>query len=102
MPALLDPQSLIIYDCPQEWPTIPEELILKLCPQPQNIVIDQFGKKHYFRTPPMLSVEQKAMLQRIAASRHFLIKLLDNARCGRCGGKHGYVTVGCIEAPFHG
>lgn len=102
MPALLDPRSLVIYDCPREWPTVPEELIVKLCPQPQNIVRDQFGKVHYFRTPPMLSPEQKILMDKIAASRYFLIKLHEDCICGKCGGKHGYVTVGCVEAPFNG
>lgn len=102
MPYELDPQSLILYETPPEWPTVPRELIEKLIPVQTYSVIDQWGKSHTFRTPPMHTPEQKAMLDRIAASRHFLIRLDDAARCLRCNRNHGYVTAGCVELPFNG
>ena len=102
MSIILDPQSLILYETPPEWPTVPRELIEKLIPVETYKTVDQWNRVHTFRTPPMHTPEQKAMLERIALSRHFLVKLHETARCGRCGGKHGYVTSGCIELPFNG
>lgn len=102
MTVLLDPRSLEILDCPPEWPTVPRQLIEQLIPQPPRPVRDPFGKIHYFRPIPMYTAAQRDMLNKIAASRWFLIKLDEQARCGNCGGKHGYVTLGCIERPWNG
>lgn len=102
MAIQLDPRSLEIYDCPPEWPTIPRELIERLIPAPPVPIRDPFGRLHYFQPIPMYTPEQKAQIDAIAASRWFLIKLHESAVCGRCDGKHGYVTLGCVERPWNG
>lgn len=43
--------------------------------------------------------------QRILAGRYFLVKIAGNGdvwRCRRCGGKHRYLTLMCVEQPFSG
>lgn len=102
MSILLDPQTLVIRDCPPEWPNVPQDLLDKLIPQRPKPIRDPFGKLHYFVDVPMYTPAQKAQIDAIASSRWFLIKLDEQARCGICNQNHGYVTLGCVEKPFNG
>lgn len=43
--------------------------------------------------------------ERILRGRFFLVKIAGNGevwRCRRCGGKHRYLTLMCVEQPFSG
>ncbi len=49
--------------------------------------------------------EQIKERDRLLASQYFLVKMAGEGevpRCRGCGGKHRYLTLGCIEQPFSG
>lgn len=51
------------------------------------------------------SAETMAEQERLLAGRFFLVKIAGNGevwRCRRCGGKHRYLTLMCVEQPFSG
>lgn len=51
------------------------------------------------------SEETEAEQERILKSRFFLVRIAGNGdvwRCGRCGGKHEYLTLMCVPQPFSG
>lgn len=53
------------------------------------------------------SAEMASARRRIVRSRFFLVSLRggqmgERLRCGRCGGKHDYLTRYCLELPFSG
>lgn len=77
-------------DLPPQWAKLPDELLAHL--RPVNGVY---------------SPAQRAALNRIAAGRFFLIRNepihgAGRTPCGRCGRRHKYVTIRCVECPFNG
>lgn len=55
--------------------------------------------------PFVLTPEQAAERERILMSRYFLVRqgsLGEIFRCRRCGQKHPYLTLMCVEQPFSG
>ncbi len=68
------------------WASIPSEIMAMLAPS---------GTAY-------LTTRQRAGLNRLAASRHFLVKNTWNARCEHCNARHQYMTIRCVEGPFNG
>lgn len=83
---MIDPMAPILADIPPEWDTLPPELIARLAP---NGVVGT-------------SPDHRALINRIAAGRWFLVKNELRTPCTRCRGKHDYITLACTEAPFSG
>lgn len=88
---MIDPRRIILPDNPSEWPDIPEHIWEKL--KPKNGIYLPW---------------QKRAMDKIARSRWFLIRNNHRERCGNCrqgaipGAIHDYLTLGCVELPFHG
>lgn len=82
-------------DRPSAWGSIPERLLVELAPQGTHV----------------LSPQQRAALNRIAAGEWFLVRNFHRAHCNSCrphrtstirGAVHDYVTIKCVESPFNG
>lgn len=106
----LDPAELWSSDLPPEWDEVPPELLARLVPQatrtiPFTLPNGQVELRQWNFTG-VLTKEQRAQIDTIVAGRWFLIRndgpTLERARCGRCGNLHKYLTLACIERPFHG
>lgn len=86
----LDPYALA-GDLPSEWAQIPPEILARLAP-----------------AGAIATPAQRAELNRIAAGRWFLVRNELGLRCGHCrqgilpGAVHPYISIACVEAPFHG
>jgi len=85
-PSQIDAQQLALADVPPEWVTVPPELLERLRPNRAGIY-----------TP-----EQAKFMDRIASARHYLLRNEYGFRCRDCNRVHAYLTVGCVERPWHG
>lgn len=84
--STIDPMAPFLDDMPVEWlANIPEEMLARLAPLAGA-------------TDP----ETRALINRIAAGRWFLVRNELRARCVQCGQDHDYITIRCVEAPFSG
>lgn len=100
---LLDPY---LRDLPSEWEAVPPEILERLVPRSVTRVVSPDGVEHFFDTRGIITPVQEREIQRIARARWFLLRNDgghgERLRCGRCGGRHAYFTLACIERPFHG
>lgn len=80
------PDPFAIADFPPEWHTIPRDLLLTLLPTDR----------------PYLLPAERAVLDDLIRLRPFLVRNAYGFRCRRCGGRHTYLTLGCIDRPFSG
>lgn len=91
---MIDPTQPFLANRPSEWPETPEQLLMLLVEKGEN------------------SPEYRAMVNRIAASRHFLIRNDFSAPCRHHKSSnrftitmpvfHEYITLNCRPAPFNG
>ena len=110
MSATLDVQRLLLADNPPGWPALPQPLLDALRAGGGTVwhhsacVATLRGPHdvHYACTPDC----PVRLMNRVLAGRFFLIE--NDAVpgytpiCGRCGRKHQYLTLMCIEKPFNG
>lgn len=100
----LDPNPA---DRPSEWAKIPDEVLERLLPSAGLREVEgPDGTVHVFNMHGLLTPAQKAEIDAIARGHWFLVRNdiggVERLRCGRCGGKHPYFTLACVERPFHG
>jgi hypothetical protein len=102
----IDPRQLVLPDAPKEWGKVPAEILARLLPKRTTTYLDSKGEPHTFYTAGVVTPEQRREIDRIAKSRWFLLKndgpLNTKLRCMRCGQRHEYFTLACVERPFHG
>ena len=85
-PATIDPRQVALTDTPPEWADVPRELLNRLKPNAAGIYLPW----------------QLELMDKIAAGRHYLLRNEYGFECTECGRKHAYMTVGCVERPWHG
>ena len=105
MATPLDPTSIVLDDVPSEWGTVPSEILERLLPVTARIVYGPNGEQKLYDMRGMITPEQKCLIDRIAAGRWFLLRNdgpTGRLKCGRCGQRHTYFTLACVERPFHG
>lgn len=100
----LDPDPA---DRPAEWARVPDAVLERLLPSTGlREVQGPDGRVHIFNTHGLLTPGQKAEIDAIARGHWFLIRndgaWYERLKCGRCGAKHAYFTLACVERPFHG
>lgn len=103
---LIDPTAIRLADLPPEWEAIPDLILAQLAPQAVRRVQNPDGTSYLVDMTGTITPEQRAIIERVARSRWFVMRndgpALDRAVCTRCGRKHPYLTLGCVERPFHG
>lgn len=100
----LDPAPV---DKPAEWSRVPDEVLERLLPAGGVREVEgPDGTTRLFNLHGLLTPAQKAEIDRIARGHWFLIRNdvggVERLRCGRCGQRHPYFTLACVERPFHG
>lgn len=110
MSAALDVQQLVLPDRPPQWPDLPPPLRAALNAG-GGTIWHRSGCVATLRGPHDLHYRCVAdcpvrLMRETLARRWFLI--VNDAvpgyrpECGRCGVKHQYMTLMCIERPFNG
>jgi hypothetical protein len=103
---ILDPTSVTLADLPPEWEAVPDLIMAQLAPQAFREVRGPGGTSYIADLTGIVTPEQKALVDKIAQGRWFVMRnngpQLDRMRCGRCNRIHEYLTLGCVERPFHG
>lgn len=92
-------------DLPPEWASIPPEILTLLVPTMTRTIVLPGGEHRVIENSGMITPQQRALVDRVLASRWFLIKnggVVTKARCLRCKRYHRYITLGCVEKPFNG
>lgn len=106
MTVTLNPQDAFLANPPAEWGHVPPEILARLVPQAITRVVTPDGVEHLWDSRGIITPDQDRELRRIASSRWFLLRNDgphgEKARCGRCKRYHEYITLACIERPFHG
>lgn len=101
----IDPRSPVLKDWPAEWDRIPEEILELLLPITARVVYGPHGEQKLYDLRGMITPEQKCAIDEIASGRWFLLRNngpTGRLKCGRCGARHDYFTLACVERPFHG
>jgi hypothetical protein len=103
---LLNPAALTLADLPPQWEQVPDMILAQLAPQAVREVRGPLGRSYLVDMTGVITPEQKKAIDSVARSRWFVMRndgpVMQRARCGRCGGVHQYLTLGCVERPFHG
>lgn len=110
MTATLDVQRLVLADNPPGWPALPQPLRDALRAGGGTLwhgraCVAALRGPHDIRyaCAPDCPVR---LMQQVLARRWFLIEndAVPGYRpeCGRCGQKHRYLTLMCVEKPFNG
>lgn len=102
---LLDPTALTMRDMPPEWDAVPTEILAQLAPQAFREVVRPDGRSYIADVTGVITALQKKAIDTIARGRWFVMRNIGpagKAICGRCGRRHDYLTLGCVERPFHG
>lgn len=104
---LLDPAQVRLADLPSEWQEIPTELLALLAPGVVTKVFGEHLQANYLVDPTgLVTGDQASIIRQLLRQRWFLMQntggQFHRAICGLCGRTHDYLTLGCIERPFHG
>jgi hypothetical protein len=65
------------------------------------MTVPQIARPH----PVIMTPDEMRERERLLRGRYFLVRqgtLGEIMKCKRCGGKHAYLTLACIERPFSG
>lgn len=104
--VILNPAEVRLADLPPVWEGVPDLIMAQLAPKAFVEVPSPNGLTWVANLSGMVTTEQAQLIEKIARSRWFVMRndgpMLDRARCGRCNRIHAYLTLGCIERPFHG